>query len=59
MPTIAIRVSDAEKADLESAARRSGQTLSEFVRQALAVRDGKTLDERVAALEARLDGEPS
>jgi hypothetical protein len=35
VPTITIRVSDTERADLESAARRSGQTLSEYIREAL------------------------
>ena len=39
MPTITIRLSATEKGDLESAARRSGQNVSDYVREALALRD--------------------
>jgi predicted DNA-binding protein len=56
MPTVTIRLSAAEKADLESAARRSGQTLSGYVRSTLTVReDLPDMLERFAVFAERLE----
>jgi uncharacterized protein (DUF1778 family) len=49
MPTITIRLSADEKADLEAHARGAGQSLSDYVRETLALRTDKRL---VAVLES-------
>lgn len=53
MPTITIRVSAEERAALEAAASRSEQTLSEHVRQTLALRASQVADHerRISELE--------
>jgi DNA-binding transcriptional ArsR family regulator len=51
MPTVTIRLSATEKADLESAARREGQNVSEYVRGALDLRD----DAAVQGLNVRVE----
>jgi DNA-binding transcriptional ArsR family regulator len=51
MPTVTIRLSATEKADLESAARREGQNVSEYVRGALNLRD----DAAVQGLNVRVE----
>lgn len=59
MPTITIRVSDQERTDLETAAQRSGQSLSAYIRETLDLRENRaSLDwahERIAGLERRMD----
>lgn len=55
MPTITIRVTDPEKADLESAAQREGKNVSDYVRETLALRDVgvselERIDHNIAAL---------
>jgi len=52
MPTITIRVTDTERADLESAARRSGHTLSEYVRATLDLRHNEDV---IAGLNVRVE----
>ena len=54
MPTITIRVSDQERAALEAAASRSGQTLSQYVRETLMLRE-RDIAAQVADHERRLD----
>lgn len=54
MPTITIRVSEQERASLERAASLAGTTLSDYIRQILAVRHEKNIIRRVAQHEARL-----
>lgn len=58
MATITFRLADTEKADLETAARREGLSVSDYIRQTLDLRDqvlGKAtadeLWEKVARLE--------
>lgn len=52
MPNLVVRVTDAEMAVVEAAARRAGQHKSEYVRRALALReqDGD-LAERVSVIQ--------
>jgi uncharacterized protein (DUF1778 family) len=52
MPTITIRLSKDEKADLESAARRSDSTLSDYVRETLALRRN---EDAIDGLNARVE----
>lgn len=52
MPTITIRLSKDEKADLESAARLSGQSLSDYVRETL---DLRRSDNAISGLNARVE----
>jgi hypothetical protein len=55
MPTITIRVSDAEKTDLERKARAEGQNISDYVRATLVLRDnGPDYDTRLYEQERRL-----
>jgi hypothetical protein len=51
MPTVTIRLSATEKTDLESAARREGQNVSEYVRGALDLRD----DDSIRGLNTRVE----
>ena len=59
MPTLTIRVSAEERAALEAAASRSGQSLSVYVRETLNLREHRdSIDrahERIAGLERRMD----
>lgn len=55
MPTITIRVSDTEKADLERKALAKGQNVSDYVRATLVLRDnGSNYDTRLCDQERRL-----
>jgi predicted DNA-binding protein len=59
MPTVTIRLSEQERAALQAAASRSGQTLSAYVRETLGLSENReSLDwahERIAGLERRMD----
>jgi uncharacterized protein (DUF1778 family) len=55
MPTITFRISDDERAAIEAAAAQTGVTVSNYIRQTLAVRDQvPDLAERVEDHERRL-----
>jgi uncharacterized protein (DUF1778 family) len=55
MPTITFRISDDERAAIEAAAAQTGVTVSNYIRQTLAVRDElPDLAERVEDHERRL-----
>lgn len=59
MPTITIRVSAEERAALEAAASRSGQTVSAYLRETLSLRENRDslewAHERIAGLERRME----
>ena len=54
-PTISIRLTDTEKANLEAAARLAGQTVSDYIRTSLELREQaptiEDLQRRIHALE--------
>lgn len=54
MPTITIRVSAAEKAKIEAAAHAIGESVSEYVREALAIRNDVDYAGRMDDFERRL-----
>lgn len=54
MASITFRLADTEKADLETAARRAGLSVSDYIRQTLDLRDEdsiKALWDKIARLE--------
>jgi hypothetical protein len=53
MPTITIRLKPTAKADLELAARRSNQSVSDYVRETLALREADA-SARIDALEEQV-----
>lgn len=52
MATITFRLADTEKADLETAARRSGSSVGAYIRQTLDLHDQEQIDGLNARVEA-------